>query len=61
MSKANVSFSERMEAHQVSWAYQSGLSDLLEPRKDKTPSWVLKKMTRGNKFKRGDLVAIHQR
>jgi hypothetical protein len=41
MSKTNESFAERMKEHQITWARQSGLSELLEPRKDKTPpGWV---------------------
>lgn len=42
MSKANESFAQRMKEHQISWARQRGHSELLEPRKDKAPSWVLK-------------------
>lgn len=32
-----------MKEHQISWAHQNRLSEFLENRKNKTPSWVLKK------------------
>lgn len=42
MTKPNVSFAEHMKEYQISWACRNGLSGLLEQRKDKKSSWVLK-------------------
>ena len=42
MPKPNESFAKYMKEHQISWAHQNGLSELLEQRKDNIPSWVLK-------------------